>query len=136
MTRLCVFLKVLGDKFYYKSSPNTWWTLGLLQNTIFEQKTTVTTYWSGFGKIGLFLILTTGHTADKRERTKKSLGNKLQRCHREENKIWLDFKTFESQLSHCKIYLLSFLNTHSLLVSLLGLPIITDPHPSQQCTGL
>ena len=44
------FLKVFGDNFSYKSSPNTWCILGFSQNTIFELKTTVASFWATFGR--------------------------------------------------------------------------------------
>ena len=44
------FLKFPGGKFSFKNSPNTWLILGILQNTIFELKTTVVTFWATFGK--------------------------------------------------------------------------------------
>ena len=57
------FFNVLGDKFSNKSSPHTWWILDFIHNTIFELKTAVAVFWATFGKIGLLLILTSGHTA-------------------------------------------------------------------------
>ena len=44
------FFKVIGGKFSYISSPNTWWILGFLLNSIVEPKTTVATFWATFRK--------------------------------------------------------------------------------------
>ena len=50
-----LFLKGLGDKFSYKSSPNIWQLFGLFEKCYFGSLTTVLTFRSTFeGKLGNF----------------------------------------------------------------------------------
>ena len=47
------FLKILGGKFSFKSSPNVWWHLGHFENINFEVKMAVVTFLGTFIKNGL-----------------------------------------------------------------------------------
>ena len=61
-----LFLKVLGDKFSYKSSRKIWWLLASCEKI----KTSGKKYfWSTFEKIGLLWIPSSGHTASQTSST-------------------------------------------------------------------
>ena len=47
------FLKVLGDKLSFKSSPNVWWLSGYFKNITFNQKLLWLPFWATLDKIGL-----------------------------------------------------------------------------------
>ena len=61
-----LFMKVLGDKFSYKSSRKIWWLLASCEKI----KTSGKKYfWSTFEKIGLLWIPSSGHTASQTSST-------------------------------------------------------------------
>ena len=60
------FLKLLGGKFSYKSSPNIWWLLGLFWNLcFFKKKLLLLLFGQLWEKFGLLFIFTSSHTAYK-----------------------------------------------------------------------
>ena len=54
------FFIVLVENFSCKNNPNVWNFLGYFETQV---KTDAATFWVPFGKIGLLLISTSGHTA-------------------------------------------------------------------------
>ena len=56
------FLKVIGNKFYFKSSPDIWKTVWAILKSIFSSKIAVATLWATIVEIGLLFILLSGHT--------------------------------------------------------------------------
>ena len=58
------FLELIDNKFYYKCSPNVWWLFGQLWKPSHFKSNCWGYFLGNFrGKIGLFFISTSGHTA-------------------------------------------------------------------------
>ena len=60
------FLEVLGNKFYYKSSPNDWWLFGQLWKPLLFKSNWRGYFLTTFGKTWATFYSTSGHTVNTR----------------------------------------------------------------------